>query len=84
VVIAPAEPREVARFHTAAYGLSAREEEIIALVLRCASTRQISAALYISESTVQGHLSRIFAKAGVKSRRELLKRLFLDNLPPNP
>jgi len=84
VIIAPAEPREVARLHTAAYGLSAREEEITALVLRCASTRQISAALYISESTVQGHLSRIFAKAGVKSRRELLKRLFLDNLPPNP
>ena len=55
VLIAPAEPREVARFHTAAYGLSAREEEIAALVLRCASTRQISAALYISESTVQGH-----------------------------
>ena len=81
VVIAPAEPREVARFHTAAYGLSAREEEIAALVLRCASTREISAALYISESTVQGHISRIFGKAGVKSRRELLKRLFLDNLP---
>jgi DNA-binding CsgD family transcriptional regulator len=84
VVIAPAEPREVARFHTAAYGLSAREEEIAALVLRCASTRQISTALYISESTVQGHLSRIFAKAGVKSRRELLKRLLLDDLPSDP
>lgn len=81
VVIAPAEPGEVARLRTAAYDLSDREKEVVGLVLRGASTRQISAALFISESTVQGHLSHVFEKAGVKSRRALLKRLFLDNLP---
>jgi len=46
------------------------------------STKQISRSLYISESTVQGHLSNVFEKIGVKSRRELLKHLFLDNLSP--
>ncbi len=81
LVVAPAQPGEVARLRTAAYGLSPREADIVALVLRGASTRRISAALYIAESTVQGHLQSVFEKAGVKSRRELLKRLFLDNLP---
>ena len=82
VVIAPASPGEVALLRTTAYGLSAREKEVVKLVLRGCSTKQISRSLYISESTVQGHLSHIFEKVGVKSRRELLKRLFLDNLPP--
>ncbi|MGH3146523.1 MAG: response regulator transcription factor [Rubrobacter sp.] len=64
-----------------AYGLSAREREVVKLVLRGSSTKQISRSLYISESTVQGHLSHVFEKSGVKSQRELLKRLFLDSLP---
>lgn len=80
VVIAPAGPGEVALLSTTAYGLSVREKEVVKLVLGGRSTRQISRSLYISESTVQGHLSHVFDKVGVKSRRELLKRLFLDNL----
>ena len=82
VVIAPASPGEVALLRTTAYGLSAREKEVVKLVLRGYSTKQISRSLYISESTIQGHLSHIFEKLGVKSTRELLKRLFLDTLPP--
>jgi DNA-binding CsgD family transcriptional regulator len=82
VVIAPAGPGEVIQLHTTAYGLSAREKEVVDLVVRGFSTRQISTTLYISESTVQGHLSHVFEKVGVKSRRGLLKRLFLDNLLP--
>lgn len=80
VVVAPASPGEVALLGTAAYGLSAREREVVGLVMRGRSTRQISRSLYISESTVQGHLQNAFEKVGVRSRRELLKRLFLDNL----
>jgi DNA-binding CsgD family transcriptional regulator len=80
VVIAPAGPAEMVQLHTTAYGLSAREREVVDLIVRGFSTRQISRSLYISESTVQGHLSHVFEKVGVKSRRELLKRLFLDNL----
>ncbi len=64
------------------YGLSDREKEVVALVLRGASTRGISRALHISESTVQGRLSHVFDKVGVKSRRELLKRLCLENMRP--
>lgn len=82
VVAAPSGPRELSRINVAAYGLSGREREIANLVLRAYSTRQISRALYISESTVQGHLSHIFEKVGVRSRRELLKRLFFSSFPP--
>lgn len=80
VMIAPAGSGEVARIHANAHGLSEREKEVVDLVLRGYSTRRISASLYISESTVQGHLSHVFDKVGVKSRRELLKRLCLDNM----
>ncbi len=80
VMITPAGSGEIARIHANAHGLSEREKEVVDLVLRGASTRNISRALYISESTVQGHLSHIFEKVGVKSRRELLKRLCLDSM----
>lgn len=80
VVISPAGPAEMVQLRATAYGLSAREKEVVDLVVRGFSTRQISHSLYISESTVQGHLQHVFEKVGVKSRRELLKHLFLDNL----
>jgi DNA-binding CsgD family transcriptional regulator len=84
VIISPAGPKQVVELHTAAYGLSPREKEVFDLAVRGYSTREISSALYISESTVQGHLSLIFEKVGVRSRRDLLKRLFFDSLPPGP
>ena len=43
---------------------------------------QISQTLYISEHTVQRHLQNAFEKANVRSRRELVKRLFFENLLP--
>ena len=42
------------------YGLSEREREVVDLVLQGASTKEISQALYISEYTVQEHLSNAF------------------------
>ena len=64
------------------YGLSAREEEVVGLVVRGYSTRQTSRSLVISEHTVQHHLSNAFEKVGVCGRRALVKRLFFDNLLP--
>ena len=46
------------------------------------SNRRISENLFISENTVQRHLSNIFEKVGVRGRKELLKRLFFENLLP--
>jgi len=78
IVIEPSGLREVTWLRSTAYGLSPREREIVDLVVRGYSTRQISRVLYISEYTVQDHLSNIFDKIGVRDRRALVKRLYLD------
>jgi DNA-binding CsgD family transcriptional regulator len=81
-VIEPAGPRELVWLHTEAYALSAREREVVELVVRGASTKQIEDALCISEDTVQEHLSHAFDKVGVRGRRALVKRLYFDNFYP--
>lgn len=49
-------------------GLTPREGEILALVARGLSNRQIAAALTLSEKTVRNHIERTYAKAGVNNR----------------
>lgn len=49
-------------------GLSAREVEVLRLVAAGATNRAIAGELYLSEKTVERHLSNIFAKLGVSSR----------------
>jgi DNA-binding CsgD family transcriptional regulator len=82
IFMEPAGPKEMTWLRTSAYGLTPREREVVDLVLRGASGKQISETLYISEYTVQEHLSNIFDKVGVRGRRALVKRLFFDNLYP--
>jgi DNA-binding CsgD family transcriptional regulator len=82
VLIAPAGPKEVFRLSAIGYGLSPREQEVVDLAVRGASTMQISQALYISEYTVKDHLKNIFGKVGVRGRRALVKRLYLDTIFP--
>jgi DNA-binding NarL/FixJ family response regulator len=49
-------------------GLSAREAEVVRLVARGQTNREIAAALGISERTVDRHVSNILAKLDVSSR----------------
>ncbi len=49
-------------------GLSAREAEVLRLVASGQSNGQIAAALFLSQKTVERHLSNIFAKTGAASR----------------
>ena len=53
--------------------LTARETEILELVASGSTNARIAAALSLSPRTVEGHLSRIFAKLGVSRRAELLE-----------
>lgn len=82
VVIEPLGLRQVAWLRCIAYGLSEREQEVVELVVRGASTRQIATKLCISDYTVQAHLSHIFEKVGVRGRRALVKHVYFDSLFP--
>jgi len=52
----------------AAGGLSTREVQVLALVAAGNSNRAIAAELFLSEKTVERHVSNIFTKLGVGSR----------------
>jgi DNA-binding NarL/FixJ family response regulator len=51
-------------------GLTEREMEILRLVGKGLTNKDIGQQLYISDRTVQAHLSNIFSKLGVTSRTE--------------
>ncbi|WP_446042171.1 response regulator transcription factor [Streptomyces sp. SID1121] len=82
VVIEPAGPGEHAALIVAAYGLTPRERDITALVLRGHSTAEISERARLSAHTVQDHLKSIFDKTGVRSRRDLVATLFTRHYQP--
>ena len=48
--------------------LSARELEVLSLVARGASNKEIARSLYLSEATVKTHLIHLFGKLGVTDR----------------
>jgi ATP/maltotriose-dependent transcriptional regulator MalT len=50
--------------------LSAREQEVLALLVQGLRNKEIGQTLFISEVTVKSHLRRIFRKLGVKTRTE--------------
>jgi DNA-binding CsgD family transcriptional regulator len=65
-----------------AYELTPREDEVARLVLEGLATDAIAARLAISPPTVQQHLKAVFDKTGVRTRRELVARIFLQEQRP--
>ena len=55
-----------------AESLTDRELEVLALLARGKSNKEIGTMLYISESTVKSHLRNIFTKLNVLSRTEAI------------
>jgi len=57
--------------------LTARERDVVALVLRGCADKQIAARLGVSPSTIRTHVRRIYAKLAVGNRVELARRAHL-------
>jgi DNA-binding NarL/FixJ family response regulator len=51
--------------------LSAREREVAVLVAAGKRNRDVAAALFLSEKTIESHLARIYDKLGIRSRAAL-------------
>jgi DNA-binding NarL/FixJ family response regulator len=51
---------------------AAADRDAAALVARGRTNREVAAALFLSEKTIENHLSRVYAKLGVRSRAELV------------
>ena len=56
----------------AAYGLSAREAQVMEYVGQGLSAKVIADRLYLSVSTVQTHTKNIYRKVGVHTKQELI------------
>jgi DNA-binding CsgD family transcriptional regulator len=54
--------------------LTPAELEVASLVSEGKRNKEIAAALWMSEKTVEAHLSRIYRKVGVRNRAELAAR----------
>jgi two-component system NarL family response regulator len=54
--------------HVANPGLTHRELEVLRLMASGGSNREIARALYVTESTIKGHVNNILSKLGVRHR----------------
>lgn len=62
--------------------LSTREMEVLRLVARGTSNREIATELFISEATVKTHLTHIYAKLNVKDRAAAVATAYDKHLLP--
>ena len=74
VTIEATSPTERTSVFGRAFGLSAREAELLRHLVTGSDTRGIAEQMFLSEHTVQDHLKSIFAKTATRNRRTLLAR----------
>jgi DNA-binding CsgD family transcriptional regulator len=72
---ARAELKRISGRAPAPWALTPAEERVATLVAEGRTNREVAAALYLSDRTVEGHLSHIFGKLGIRHRAELARAL---------
>lgn len=82
VILETAHPARITPLLMSAYGLTRREQEVARLVLLGEPTRVIAETLVVSPHTVQEHLKNVFEKTGVRSRRDLVAKVFFTHYEP--
>lgn len=84
VVAASGQP--VGKRRSGPAGLTPREIEVLALIARGASTRQVAQRLSITPKTAETHIERIYAKTGASTRSTVtlfaMQQGLLDSLEP--
>jgi DNA-binding NarL/FixJ family response regulator len=70
IAIGMGQPAAPASGHVAGPGLTARELDVLRLLVEGRSDKEIASALFIGARTVQTHVSNLFAKLGVTARAE--------------
>jgi NarL family two-component system response regulator LiaR len=78
-VLVPAEASALKPFapntaHQQKLGITARELEILTLIARGFSNREIATQLFVSENTVKTHCARAFDKLGAARRTQAVQR----------
>ena len=59
-----------------AYPLTDREREVVVMVLRGMSNKEIASEFSIAEQTVKDHLKHVYGKVGVHQRTALCAKVF--------
>jgi DNA-binding CsgD family transcriptional regulator len=72
---ARAEARRISGRAATPGALTPAEERVAALVAEGKTNREVAAALFLSDRTVEGHLARVFHKLGVRNRGEVAAAL---------
>lgn len=75
VSVEPTTPSERLDLCVRAFGLTAREADIVRSVARGLDTASIARELHLASYTIQDHLKSVFTKTGVGSRRDLVPLL---------
>ena len=70
----PPSPFAPNRVQQQSLGITARELEILTLIARGLSNREIATQLFVSENTVKTHCSRAFDKLGAARRTQAVQR----------
>jgi DNA-binding CsgD family transcriptional regulator len=73
IAVAAAGPFVVDQTRVSKLGITPRELEILGLIAKGMSNREIAEKLFVSENTVKTHSSRVFDKLGAKRRTQAVQ-----------